>query len=257
MDRVYQSNAIETPPSTVASSGSYPTAGNKASGQLATVPGPYWFYSITEEIRNAIIRAGLSPDSANVNQLADALSKYLPLSGGTMTGTLYYGANRIVKTNTSGFLSVHGATDTEDGAGLWLHGNDCATNGGEFWLRATDDGGYTDLKGAHGDVLRWGGKCVVTVVDSGTVNSVAYVCYSDGVMHMFGQKISGQYVSFPVPFISTPKVMTNYSTTSDNNAQATTIARSVNTTRFMPVLYVNNTLVTDQGVEFFAFGHWK
>ena len=75
MDRVYQSNAIETPPSSVASSGSYPTAGNKASGQLATVPGPYWFYSITEEIRNAIIAAGLTPDSAQVNQLAAAIAE--------------------------------------------------------------------------------------------------------------------------------------------------------------------------------------
>lgn len=75
MDRVYQSNAIETPPSTVASSGSYPTAGNKASGQLATVPGPYWFYSVTEEIRNAIIAMGLTPSSSSVDQLAMAFQK--------------------------------------------------------------------------------------------------------------------------------------------------------------------------------------
>lgn len=88
MDRVYQSNAIETPPSAVASSGSYPTSGNKASGQLATVPGPYWFYSVTEEIRNAIIEAGLNPNSAQVNQLATAFSKYLPINGGNVTGDL-------------------------------------------------------------------------------------------------------------------------------------------------------------------------
>lgn len=97
MDRVYQSNAIETPPSSVASSGSYPTAGNKASGQLATVPGPYWFYSITEEIRNAIIAAGLTPDSSQVNQLATALAKFLPLSGGNVTGNLTVQSKHIVR----------------------------------------------------------------------------------------------------------------------------------------------------------------
>ena len=97
MDRVYQSNAIETPPSSVASSGSYPTAGNKASGQLATVPGPYWFYSITEEIRNAIIAAGVTPDSSQVNQLATAMAKFLPLSGGDVTGNLTVQNKNVVR----------------------------------------------------------------------------------------------------------------------------------------------------------------
>lgn len=96
MDRVYQANAIETPPSTTPSSGSFPTAGNKASGQLATVPGPYWFYSITEEIRNALIAAGVTPDAAKVNQLAEAMSKFLPLSGGNVTGNLTVQSKNVV-----------------------------------------------------------------------------------------------------------------------------------------------------------------
>ena len=111
MDRVYQSNAIETPPSSVASSGSYPTAGNKASGQLATVPGPYWFYSITEEIRNAIVKAGLTPDAAKVNQLADALGKFLPLSGGTMTGNLGMGNKNINAVRSIELIPTQSSTD--------------------------------------------------------------------------------------------------------------------------------------------------
>ena len=108
MDRVYQANAIETPPSSTASSGSYPTAGDKASGRLATVPGPYWFYSITEEIRNALIAAGVTPDAAKVNQLAEAMSKFLPLSGGNVTGNLTVQSKNVVR-------SVNGTTADASG----------------------------------------------------------------------------------------------------------------------------------------------
>lgn len=79
MDRVYQSNAVETPPEPVTSSGSYPTAGSKVTGQSATVPGPYWFYAVTEEIRNAIIAAGITPNQNEVDQLAKALGKTVPV----------------------------------------------------------------------------------------------------------------------------------------------------------------------------------
>lgn len=88
MDRVYQSNGVETPPATISSSGSYPSSGNKAVGQLATVPGAYWFYMVTEEIRNAILASGLTPDPAKVNQLGEAFAKFLPLTGGVLTGDL-------------------------------------------------------------------------------------------------------------------------------------------------------------------------
>ena len=108
MDRVYQANAIETPPSTTASSGSYPTAGNKASGQLATVPGPYWFYSITEEIRNALIAAGVTPDAAKVNQLAEALGKFLPVSGGNVTGNLTVQGKNLVRSVNGTVADVNG-----------------------------------------------------------------------------------------------------------------------------------------------------
>lgn len=79
MDRVYQSNAVETPPEPISPSGSYPTAGDKVTGQVATVPGAYWFYSVTEELRNAIIAAGVTPNQNEVDQLAQALSKTVPV----------------------------------------------------------------------------------------------------------------------------------------------------------------------------------
>lgn len=156
MDRVYQSNAIETPPSAVASSGSYPTAGNKASGQLATVPGPFWFYSITEEIRNAIVAAGITPDSANVGQLALALGKFLPLTGGKMTGTIV---------NNTGSDSPVLKNDT--GAQFWLFGANDQTYKGGFILRTKkEDGEICDFRGDSDGGLIWGGQEVLNPVGS-------------------------------------------------------------------------------------------
>lgn len=74
MDRHYKAGAIEAPPSGAdASSGSYPTAGNPATSTPATKPGPYWFYMITESLRNVIVAAGLAPDRLNLNLLKDAI----------------------------------------------------------------------------------------------------------------------------------------------------------------------------------------
>jgi hypothetical protein len=46
-------------------------------GGPVTVPGPYWYHMVTEEIRNAIAGAGITPDSADLNQLHDALAAVL------------------------------------------------------------------------------------------------------------------------------------------------------------------------------------
>ena len=172
MDRVYQSNAIETPPSSVASSGSYPTAGNKASGQLATVPGPYWFYSITEEIRNAIANAGITPDPAKVNQLAEVFGKYLPLSGGAVTGTivLMKGNNSLAAPTDDGFIEIEGGTAYGKGSKLTLYGKDHAS-GAQFRLSSHDGANYKHFVGyANGD-LTWDGKNVARTVNGKEANA--------------------------------------------------------------------------------------
>lgn len=74
MDRCYLSGAVETPPDIPRTqSGRYPTAGSNITGVPATVPGPAWFYSITEEIRNAIVSSGQTPDPQNLTQLWHAI----------------------------------------------------------------------------------------------------------------------------------------------------------------------------------------
>lgn len=175
MDRVYQANAIETPPSTTASSGSYPTAGNKASGQLATVPGPYWFYSITEEIRNALIAAGVTPDAAKVNQLAEAMSKFLPLGGGKITGAITTPSDGALSwTNGAYKCTMLLAGEWGTSAGLSLRSKDATSETGFFNLLAADSTQSKLLQGRPDGTLQWGGNNVITSVGGTMTNKVTF-----------------------------------------------------------------------------------
>ena len=73
MDRCYLANTSETAPEAPANSSGYPTAGSKVTGTPATVPGPYWFHAVTEEIRNCVTGSGQTPDSSDLHQLYKAM----------------------------------------------------------------------------------------------------------------------------------------------------------------------------------------
>lgn len=70
--RLFEADAGATPPSldTLTEYG-FPTDGDPEQGVPATKPGSAWFYALGEEIRNAILKAGLTP----TNEGADALSQ--------------------------------------------------------------------------------------------------------------------------------------------------------------------------------------
>ena len=73
MDRCYLANTSETAPEAPVNSSGYPTAGSKVTGTPATVPGPYWFHAVTEEIRNCVTGSGQTPDSSDLHQLYKAM----------------------------------------------------------------------------------------------------------------------------------------------------------------------------------------
>lgn len=75
MDRFYQNSGVGSPPPTSPSSGDYPTAGNPVTATPATRPGAYWFYMITESLRNVVVGAGKTPDKDNLNLLKEAIQQ--------------------------------------------------------------------------------------------------------------------------------------------------------------------------------------
>lgn len=71
MDRHLDSSgaaSAPTVPANVMGPNVYPQGGVSPS-----LPGPWWFHMVTEEMRAAIAVAGLTPDRANVTQLSDAI----------------------------------------------------------------------------------------------------------------------------------------------------------------------------------------
>lgn len=75
--RLFEADAGATPPSldTLTEYG-FPTDGDPEQGVPATKPGSAWFYALGEEIRNAILKAGLTPTNEGndaLSQLAEAV----------------------------------------------------------------------------------------------------------------------------------------------------------------------------------------
>ena len=71
MDHVWEANASSTPPS-------YPVGlqtGYPVETPTPTVIGNWWYHQVTEEIRNAVVAAGLTPDPTNLNQLTAAINQ--------------------------------------------------------------------------------------------------------------------------------------------------------------------------------------
>lgn len=74
MDRVFQAGASSTPPEVP-----FPGATGSAQGSPTlptfnpTTPGAFWYFHVTESIRNVVVGAGLVPDANNLRQFAQAI----------------------------------------------------------------------------------------------------------------------------------------------------------------------------------------
>lgn len=75
MDRgSFSAAGSATPPAAPATpSSAYPTDGDPLTAIPATIPGAWWFHAVTEEIRNTLLAAGITPDYADTTQLAAAV----------------------------------------------------------------------------------------------------------------------------------------------------------------------------------------
>ncbi len=81
MNNFFEADAVESAPDYKALiSQGHATDGNPSLGVPATLPGAAWFDAVTQEIVNAIKAAGISPDIAKVNQLAEAIRLSASLS---------------------------------------------------------------------------------------------------------------------------------------------------------------------------------
>lgn len=144
MDHFNTSAGSDSAPSAPAAPDNpYFTSGNPGLGVPATVPGPYWFHMVTEEIRNVILQASLVPDHENVMQLSEAiqvmiLNSLAPEASETVKG--------IIEIATDAEAQLFTALKAIDGAKL-----NTAFKGSNQSLAAS---GYQKLPG--GLILQWG-----------------------------------------------------------------------------------------------------
>lgn len=91
MDSVFLSSVSGTPPAAPAVPlVGFPRAGNAMTGEKATRPGPYWYHMMTQEVRNVLLAAGLTPDAGDLTQLLQAMRLLFAAPG---TGFYVYGTS--------------------------------------------------------------------------------------------------------------------------------------------------------------------
>ena len=97
------------------------------------------------------------------------LQDYLPLTGGTMTGSIQYVENGkvfAIGNKTTGNVDLGWSWDNREGAGLGLRSTDYSINGsspGEFSLFARDANNTGTLTGTPGGSLTWNGQPLLPV----------------------------------------------------------------------------------------------
>lgn len=136
---------------------------------------------------------------------------FLPLSGGTLTGTLIMSPTNSVirKSIDTGAMVLDGASADANGGQVVLYGKDHGTSPGNFNIRARNGTNNKVLKGTPDGVLQWDGKDVEVVVNANITNTNGYVKYKSGLQMCWGDystTASGQSVTFPVAFNSTPRI---------------------------------------------------
>ena len=188
MDRTYQANTSGTAPTLAAGSETgYPTAGSKATGQQATVPGPYWFHMVTEELRNAIVKMGVTPSASSLNQLATAFGKLLPTSGGKLTGALINTKNGafIKGDSDSRELRIQAGATEAIGARIILIGPTGGDAGRVILQAGKSSTDYKNFMLDPDGTIQWAGK-EVSVFDSKLFERSGYIKYNNGLVYIWG-----------------------------------------------------------------------
>ena len=102
--------------------------------------------------------------------VSTTVADYLPLSGGTMTGSILFNASSpsIIGNVTTGRISILSGSNIFDGSTLQLFGRNDSSYAGRFYLRAStkssadSSGAEKSLVGSADGSLTWNGSDVIT-----------------------------------------------------------------------------------------------
>lgn len=138
-----------------------------------------------------------------VNTSASIVGNYLPLTGGTLTGNLFFqGYNsRLFGIKLTGYatgqpvgtnIDVGWDWDNKDGAGAFFRSSDAGTQAGDFGIFARNANGTEHtLRGKYDGTLTWGNANVLTSANIKTINGQSI--YGTGDIEV-GGGASGNYL---------------------------------------------------------------
>ena len=184
-----------------------PTVPTAAAGTNTTQAASTAFVTTAVDNAKITVDSALSGTSTNPVQnkvINAALGKYLPLAGGTMTGSITRDG-LLAQNGVSGSnISINGGTGgMNHGGTLGLYDKNHTTDGGCFILRAASDGtNYKDLRGAPDGTLTWMG---ISLLGTSGKTANAYIKLPDGLIIQWGRgaSVSGETTAettFPIAF---------------------------------------------------------
>ena len=209
----------------------------------------------TNPVQNKVINTALAAKAASSHT-----HSYLPLAGGTMTGSITRDG-LLAQNGVSGSnISINGGTGgMNHGGTLGLYDKNHTSDGGCFILRASKDGvNYKDLRGAPDGTLTWMGKSllgddVITTWQSSDKKSW-YRKYASGWIEQGGYVgASATSVTYPVAFADTNYCIlrTRHTTNGNDIGDDGQNVRSVTTTGFT----MSNGYAPSYGSWWFACGY--
>jgi hypothetical protein len=181
MDHIWESNVSGTAPT-------YPAGlqvGYPTNTPVPTIPGAWWHHQITEEIRNVIVQASITPDATSVVQLKNAIAALI--AAGTVNVANYVAndaGNMRFHWNYQGGTPSYLWGSNADAANTYLYNPanfsvNYANSAGSAnsWVGSPNGGGgigsFVNIGGQGvGGVLPAGGTWaafVMSIVDDGNV----------------------------------------------------------------------------------------
>ena len=153
---------------------------------------------------NSEVAAAASASSAAASEAVVAGA--LPLTGGTMTGSIQYinnGKAFAIGNTVTGNVDLGWSWDNREGAGLGLRSTDYSSPG-EFTLFARNSANSCSFTGKPDGSLTWDGNAVATVTASSINSSAGYIRFSNGLQVCWGEATvasAGATVTLPAAFI--------------------------------------------------------
>lgn len=201
--RVYEADAIATPPTAPASpSSGHPTNGNPLTAQNATEPGEWWFHQLSEEMRAVILEGGLTPDHNTLTQLRDAIKNIV--KGGDYKASVRVASTANVAAIT-GLLTIDGITVVA-GDRVLLKDQTTASQNGIYiaaagaWSRSIDADDGTEFNGG-----------AIIPVEEGTVHAdTNWQITNDGVVTIGTTGLTFQQIGANVAGVQ-PGTISDYS----------------------------------------------